>query len=146
MEDFSLDKFLKSYRPKDQVNDVKDYLRCGKLDGYRLWKRRHGIQVFEPGSIYIKYVRHQDAFMDENFGSHIKGGMLAGGGTYMNGRFCNLPDKDYWTHLMLMFRKRDGQEVYFNISLRTNYIFYKKCSTPSDKFKVELKKLLDDIK
>lgn len=137
MLDPFVDNFLKNYQPKKV--DLTPYMKLDKLNGYKFMDN-----IFElrPRKTYIKYIKENNAFKDKDFRSHIKGGILIAGGTYINGIFKKLDDNSKWTHLLLEFapfpigftRTDKGfgsKKIYdydrhtFSIKINNYYIFYK---------------------
>lgn len=128
--DFDLETFLKKYKPA--VLDFTPYLKLKKLRGYRLMGKNE-IGLLEPDQTYIKYINVSDAFQDDEYKTHVHcGGFLVNGGTYENGKFIVLEERDNWTHILLkripFGNSRDKYKNHvFTIKIKDNHIFYKDC-------------------
>jgi hypothetical protein len=136
MSDFDLNKFLKNHKPKKLEDDLQSYIECDKLKSYKLFKRNATSNLIS-GMAYIKYIKINDAFVDDNFSSHIKsGGMFVNGGIFDEGKFKPIKNVSQWTHFMLKTvpfpTKNDDTDeellldshVFF-ITVSDYYIFYK---------------------
>lgn len=137
--DFNLEKFLSDYKPK--VLDLSPYLKLDKLKGYQTLERKNMANLI-PQQTYIKYMKMADAYKDRDLKSHVRGGILVAGGTFVNGKFVKSDDDGTWTHLILRFapfptavtRSKKGfghQKIYehethlFFIKINDYYLFYK---------------------
>ena len=139
--------FLKTYKPK--VLDLTSYLRCPKLKGYRIMKKKSELV---PLKTYIKYIKLEDANDGFDLSSHIKaGGILLKGGYYSKSKFVNDRNPDRWTHLLLKFDPNpieryssdsaDDDNIQepiekrtFSIKISNYHIFYKSFSRGNREF------------
>jgi hypothetical protein len=132
MIDFNLKEFLKNYKPKKIENDLLPYIKCNKLKSYILLTHQTK-QAVIPQNTYIKYIKINDAFKDNNYADHIKcGGILLAGGKINKGKFSAIKDNMKWTHLMLKLQSSDKDfeennigEYIFIIKIIDYYIFYR---------------------
>ena len=115
-----LDKILREFDTRNTVNDfftsiginghvrsgkeidLKPYMALEKMRGYKLLYRNNKSVLIEFNT-YIKYIRREDAFKDNDLKMHIRGGMFLGGGVMIDGHFEKNDEPKKWTHLMLLF-------------------------------------------
>lgn len=145
MESFSLDNFLKNYKPKKQI-DVRPYLRFDKSRGYKLLGNMNSLTL---NKIYIMYIKNGNVGRNDRYNEKDieDGGMLISGGIFLNGEFVELNDEKYqdcWTHLKLrtnISKKTGKKQKYYSyyIKIFDHVIFYIRCGR-NDKhdFMVEL--------
>jgi len=142
--EFDLDSFLHSYRPREKL-DFAPYLELKKMEDYTILNKNSKKELIKliPRYTYVKYIREEDAFSDEEYKNHVHcGGIFLAGGRFYNGKFKEMKDVNKWTHLLLKRQAHSiGKEstakgygmksVYdheihiFKIIIRSNYIFYK---------------------
>jgi hypothetical protein len=136
---FSLEKFIQNYKPKNLENELKCYLRCEKLENFKLLKQSNK-KSLSPSKTYIKFIKIADSFTDKNYNEHIKsGGILINGGVMEMTRFIQKRNPEEWTHLTLKYipkpkyldngeidlrSQSDGIRIY-RISLKNYYVFFK---------------------
>lgn len=129
--EFNLDTFLKNYKASPKL-DFTPYLKLKKLKGYILLNRKE-IDNLDIDRTYIKYIKESDAFVNEEYKSHVHtGGFLLKGGTYIGKRFEGIDNRKHWTHLLLKripHVEQNKDKKYeirtFVIKISGNHIFYK---------------------
>ncbi|AYV85577.1 MAG: hypothetical protein Satyrvirus24_1, partial [Satyrvirus sp.] len=127
MSKFDLDKFLKTYKPKKRLEDhLKPYLECEKLKSYELLKKEN-MKELKPQQTYIKYIKFTNEYKDDDYNSHIRGGLLLQGGIMRGSEFYKKSDQSEWTHLMLKFDPSpivDKKNRIIERRLDEKYIFF----------------------
>jgi hypothetical protein len=131
---FDLNNFLKNYQPK-KIN-LESYLKCSKLKKYQVLNKKNIFNLV-PFRTYIKFIKSEDLFKDENLKDHIRaGGILLAGGTY-NEKFIRTKNPKNWTHLLLRYEPKpdliDGIEIkkeprIYYIRINKYHIFFRNYS------------------
>lgn len=133
---FDLNTFLDNHKPKNIQDILKPYLSCRKLNGYIILTGQN-INELIPSQTCIRYVPITDAFVNDNYDSHTKYGILIMGGFRdADNNFIKTKNRSQWTHLVL--KKRIDQpndttqsikEITFQLKIKKHYIFFKHFSS-----------------
>ena len=139
--DFDLNNFLQNYKQK-KLPELTPYLKLDKLKGYKQITNDNMDKLI-PGETYVKYIKKSNLFMDDELEMHVKGGILASGGTpYKKESYEKLENPYEWTHIVLRFapfptgsvrtakgygdkKIYDYEQRIFKIKINDYYLFYK---------------------
>lgn len=150
MSDFDIDLFYKNHKKEDLGKWLMPYRKSSRLKGYRFLKKDK-LHTLALKNTYIKYVRTDEAFMDDKYRKHIRcGGILLAGGTFVDGEFSKLSDRRRWTHILV---KYDPSKIYdakghvikdrrkpkiYTLKLNRHYLFYRVYGYDIANLKIEL--------
>lgn len=141
MDDPFVKDFLKSYKVKKI--DFTPYLELDKLKQYiAMDKDKNDLRMLIPFHTYIKYIKDQDAFQNENYKSHVHtGGIFVSGGFYESGKFIKSRQTKEWTHIVIkkvsfptgqvkdannkIKNVYDNESHIYKLTLKDYYLFYK---------------------